>query len=275
MRPMTPGATQRRDGTRVMSDTPVIGRGPEPPFLVCPECGAVSETPWTNPLRVWAKKHGLLPPDAEVTGGIAICDACFPNIEKKFKSGGARPVDPAGIPLEFKGKRLSEYQRSKDNERALGAASSFLTEGATHDLFIFGPVGTGKTRLAAAIAYELMPRYASVAFARVHVLMRRLQDAMSPEGAPATVTDWVNPSVLVLDDVGAEKGSDYSRRTLQTIYDMRRDAGGRTIWTSNLNLEELSVFLEDDRLSSRIAGAADVVFLGGEDQRAAGFRRQT
>ena len=73
--------------------------------------------------------------------------------------------------------------------------------------------------------------------------------------------------VLGLDDIGAEKGSDFSRRVLQGLYDARLDHKKRTLFTSNLSLGDLEEFLGDERLPSRIAGNADVVFMGGQDMR--------
>ena len=80
-------------------------------------------------------------------------------------------------------------------------------------------------------------------------------------------------AVLVLDDVGANQGTDYARRMLQTIFDARLDAGHRTIWTSNLTLDEMAEFLGDDRLTSRIAGNCRVVRLQGDDWRLKPKRR--
>jgi hypothetical protein len=84
----------------------------------------------------------------------------------------------------------------------------------------------------------------------------------------------------VLDDLGVEKASDYSGRTLSTIYEERSDRGLRTIWTTNLGLAPdpkdrskpsrpptLSEFFNDDRLTSRLAGRATVAYFTTRDQR--------
>jgi DNA replication protein DnaC len=76
--------------------------------------------------------------------------------------------------------------------------------------------------------------------------------------------------LLVLDDVGADNGSDFTRRELVTLYNARLATGRRTIWTSNLDLDRLAEFYRDDRLTSRIAGAAQIVLLESDDYRARG-----
>ena len=72
--------------------------------------------------------------------------------------------------------------------------------------------------------------------------------------------------LLVLDDLGIEKTSEWSIQTLYTIIDRRYRDMKRTIITSNLNLKEIADKL-DDRISSRIAGMCDCITLKGADRR--------
>ena len=176
-------------------------------------------------------------------------------------------------PVGYAKARLSELDPRPAFEAAIEAAARFLEPDATHDLYVCGPVGVGKTLLACALGNELAQRGAQAWFVRTPVLLLKLVESMTQDQTGTLLSEYVEPTILVLDDVGAEKGSDYARRTLQTLYDMRRDVGRRTIWTSNLDLGQLSEFLADDRLSSRIAGAADVVWIGGDDIRARGRER--
>jgi DNA replication protein DnaC len=255
---------------REKGPSPLLGSCP--PYRLCPECGAQSDEPWENPILAWMLKQGIY--QGPTQGGYQLCDACEPIVKARLdKEGLSAPSVPNGMPTEFIRARLDNYEQRETNRPAVAAAFSFLKEGAQQDLFLCGGVGTGKTRLACTIANEVWAKsHRSVRFVRVPVLLLKLQEGMRNESEHASVSEYAEPGLLVLDDVGVEKGSDYSRRTLQTLYDMRRDAGRRTIWTSNLDLEALSLFLDDDRLPSRIAGAADVVFLDGTDQRVA--RRQ-
>ncbi|MCY4662890.1 MAG: ATP-binding protein [Acidobacteria bacterium] len=181
---------------------------------------------------------------------------------------------PPSVPRELRGARWSTWERTADNRRALAAAREFLAAGADGpDLFLCGAVGTGKTRLACTVLNEAWKSgERSVAFARVPMLLYRLQ----PHGTGAETAEEFNrlaaAKLLVLDDLGAERdaATDYTRRTLLMLYEARHDAGKRTVWTSNKTPAEVGAFMGDDRLASRIAGRCRVVELAGRDWRLRG-----
>ena len=180
---------------------------------------------------------------------------------------------PPSVPREFRDARWSTWRKTADNRHALDAARDFVGAGdAGQDLFLSGPVGTGKTRLACTVLNESWRQgERSVAFARVPILLYELQ----PHGSADTTETFgrlAAAKLLVLDDLGAERdaATDYTRRTLLMLYEARHDAGRRTVWTSNKSPGEIGAFMGDDRLSSRIAGRCRVVELEGRDWRLLG-----
>ena len=179
---------------------------------------------------------------------------------------------PPSVPREFRDARWETWRRTADNRHALDEARSFVRGGeGGQDLFLCGPVGTGKTRRLACTVLNEAWRSGerSVAFARVPMLLYRLQ----PHGTGAETAEEFNrlaaAKLLVLDDLGAERdaATDYTRRTLLMLYEARHDAGRRTVWTSNKTPSQIGVFMGDDRLASRIAGRCRVVELEGRDWR--------
>jgi DNA replication protein DnaC len=183
----------------------------------------------------------------------------------------------AGVPAEFHAATFDTYSDLPGNERAVKAARAFL-EAESGDLFVHGPVGSGKTRLACALINEHHRRHTSGWFARVPRLLFDLQPKRSGEGqdlAESLIDRAMTASLLVLDDVGADRdaATDFTRRTLLMIYEARGDAGLRTIWTSNLAMDQLAQFMADDRLASRIAGRSTVVDIRTADQRLAKYQR--
>lgn len=178
-----------------------------------------------------------------------------------------------GIPFDEQDALLDNFESTLDSADALKHAHLFL-DGIHPDLYLWGSVGTRKTRLACSILNEIHKRKRySVLFARVPELLLRL----TPDGAgqAEAMNRVVTAPVVCLDDVGASQATDYARRMLMTIYDARVDQGHRTIWTSNLNLDELAVFLGNDaRLTSRIVGRAKVVEMVGKDWRMKKARRR-
>lgn len=175
---------------------------------------------------------------------------------------------PPGLPTDELDARLANFEPNGYNADAIRHAGLFV-QGVHQGLFMHGPVGTGKTRLACSILNDLWhARTARVRFIRVPELLVRLQPSQTadPENSDlmATLTDV---PVLALDDVGANAGTDFSRRMLQILVDARSDRGHRTIWTSNLDPEDLGTFLGDERITSRIVGSCRIVELAGPDQR--------
>jgi DNA replication protein DnaC len=213
-----------------------------------PRCDVCDNTTWTR-----------------TDAGVAVRCECF---AERLPSHG---VD---VPFEFHGASLENFRLVDANRDAVARATKAWADG--RDLFLFGPVGTGKTRLACSYANEAQQGGSPARFVRSALLLLQLQwQQLAIEEGEVTglFRSCMTVPVLVLDDVGTEKGSDFTRRTLQTLYDARGDRGIRTIWTSNLSLSELRTFLDDDRMPSRIAGRAAIVKLDGRDWRVAERRR--
>lgn len=190
-----------------------------------------------------------------------------------------------GVPLEFRDARLASYRRLPGNTAAVKAAEAFLAADRG-DLLLIGPVGSGKTRLACTVLNEAHVGGRRGLFLRVPKLLLELQLLFGGRSAEerheerAFCERLFSVPLLVLDDLGVEKASDYSSRTLYTVYEERSDRGLRTIWTSNLGLAPpptqrgrtdrpptLGEFLGDDRLPSRLAGRAAIAYLQCADQR--------
>ncbi len=174
------------------------------------------------------------------------------------------------VPREFRDARWATWQETADNLHAMRAARDLPAAGdAEADLYLCGPVGSGKTRLACTLLNESWrSERRSVEFVRVPMLLYRLQ----PRGAGEPFEEFerlIERELLVLDDLGAEReaATDYTRRTLLMLYEARHDAGRRTVWTSNRTPRAIGEFMGDDRLASRIAGRCRVVALEGRDWR--------
>lgn len=180
-----------------------------------------------------------------------------------------------GVPDEEQQTRLTHYTDGKydngpDQRDALLHAKYFLDD-VHPGLYLYGGVGSGKTALACAILNELHKAGKSVRFIRVSDLLQKLVQ----EAGDAAYQRVVEIPILCLDDIGAQKPTDYARQMLIVIFDLRCDAGRRTIWTSNLDLDELTEFFgEDRRISSRIAGHCKVVGLDGKDYRTMKARKR-
>lgn len=75
--------------------------------------------------------------------------------------------------------------------------------------------------------------------------------------------------LLIIDDIGAERVTEWVRERIVSIINTRASNGLCTIYTSNLSLKGLTDKLGDDRISSRIKGSVTEINLLGKDNRGA------
>ena len=75
-----------------------------------------------------------------------------------------------------------------------------------------------------------------------------------------------NCKLLVIDDIGAEKSTEWVNERLLSIINTRMMKGLSTIYTSNCSLDEIGNRM-GERISSRIRGSATEIHLVGQDRR--------
>lgn len=80
------------------------------------------------------------------------------------------------------------------------------------------------------------------------------------------ISNIKNADLVIFDDLGVGKLSDYDRNNLLDVIDSRLNNHKSTIFTSNLDYTQLCE-LFGDRLSSRIYNSSTVVELKGSDKR--------
>jgi DNA replication protein DnaC len=171
------------------------------------------------------------------------------------------------VPYEFRNAVLSNFESLPGNAAAIKVAKEWLAA-SEGDLYLYGGVGSGKTRLTCSLINELYRQRRTVLFMRISGMLFGLQ----PHEDGSHERLWqrlVETDVLALDDLASERdeATDFTRRTVLLLYEDRCHQGRRTLWTSNKSLHELSEQLQDERLVSRLAGRAMVVKLTTSDQR--------
>ncbi len=158
----------------------------------------------------------------------------------------ARRLAEAGIPKRYLSCDLDGFV-TYPNERLLGAvarARAFAQAFPVADrgLFFVGPPGIGKSHLAVAVLKHVITSCgASGLYYEVRSLLRLIRSTYNPVMRTAE-TDILRPVIeaelLVLDDLGSEKPSEWVDETLNLIVNSRYSDRRLTIFTSNYEEKE-------------------------------------
>jgi DNA replication protein DnaC len=132
-------------------------------------------------------------------------------------------------------------------------------------LYVYGPIGSGKTLYVAHLleqiirerylitknAYNILDLYT---FINAPSMLQRIKESyMDKNGTTEQelISSYSNVDILVVDDIGAQKISEWVLETFYLILNYRYEYLKTTIYTSNFSLQQLAEKL-DDRIPSRI-----------------------
>ena len=104
-------------------------------------------------------------------------------------------------------------------------------------LLLWGSVGTGKSFLAGCIANALMEQEVSVRMTNFARIMNELNNSFS--GRNAVVDRLCHYPLLIIDDFGMERGTEYALEQVYNIVDSRYRSQKPLIVTTNLPLNEI------------------------------------
>ena len=180
----------------------------------------------------------------------------------------------SGIPKRFRGKTFENYEKG-DNFIAYKKAEEFAENFPDVDkgLLLVGPVGTGKTHLAAAISNKLISRLYSVYFGNTTDIMSFIKSTYSKDAevteveAVKLMTEKVD--LLVIDDLGKENETTNTIAVLYQIINRLYENEKPVIITTNYNSIDLAKKLGErgQAIVSRITGMCEPVILAGDDWR--------
>lgn len=213
-------------------------------------------------------------PGALEKGAFPACEGgrlVWRRCEKWPEYAIRRDLAAAGVGARFLGCTLENFRpHTKTQEKALSRLRRYVASLPTdRGLFIAGPVGTGKTHLAVGVlraAREL--RGIGGRFAMVPAVLAQIRAAIGrgDEDAAYVLETYQQTPLLVLDDIGAERVTDWVREQLFLLIDARYQAMLPTLVTTNDSLETLEEHV-GQRIVSRIMGMCDGIVLDGPDYR--------
>ena len=136
-------------------------------------------------------------------------------------------------------------------------------------MILWGEVGTGKSYLAGCIANALMEKEISVCMTNFALILNDL--AASFKERNEYISRLCSFPLLILDDFGMERGTEYGLEQVYNVIDSRYRSGKPLIVTTNLTLEELQN-PEDTahaRIYDRLTEMCTPVCITGENFRKA------
>lgn len=192
-----------------------------------------------------------------------------------------RAWELAGIPPRCVDYTIASYERvvARASGRvgvplrirdAIARVQRWAIADSPRSLLLFGDHSTGKTGLAVALLRCLVLEqgqrgfFASVPEVLDMLRPSRAEDHDERVGQAMTALRTV--PVLIVDDIGAQKDSDWSDERLFIVLEHRKNNLLRTIVTSNLSPEELGERI-GPRITWRITEDAEVVHLSGVNLR--------
>lgn len=191
------------------------------------------------------------------------------------------------MPKEVMQATMSNFVLTDDRSRvvAFNAVDAFLDEATGPDhipekgLYLFGQFGIGKSYLLSAVANALAEKNIKSVLVFVPEFMREMKQAIGDQTLQEKVEYVKKAEVLMLDDIGAEAMSSWTRdEVLGTILHYRMAEKLPTFMTSNFSYSELEHHLtysqrgeKEDlkaaRVMERIKALTTPVKLEGRNRR--------
>ncbi|SFC52830.1 ATP-binding protein [Bacillus sp. UNCCL81] len=148
---------------------------------------------------------------------------------------------------KFTQSTLENFQHREGTEHAFKATRKYIEEYPNwkqDGLLIWGAYGNGKSHLAAAVTNVLNNKGYIVVFQSVPELLERIKSTFNndnKETKQQIMKALLECDLLVLDDIGAEKLTDWVQEVMFNIIDGRYRKKLPIFYTSNLKPVELSI----------------------------------
>jgi DNA replication protein DnaC len=198
------------------------------------------------------------------------CDCREPRLRRARNRGVA-----SVIPRKFQGVSFERPPVTEIDPTVVGTIRGWIGDldanlRAGRGLSIMGPAGTGKTTLAMLVSKAALQSSHSVAIYSLPKLLARIRQTYDAEpGGDSYLAFFerlTSVDLLHIDDLGAEKRSDWVLEQLYALVNERYEAQRSMLVTTNLDQPELEEQI-GKRTVSRLVEICEMVPLFGPDRR--------
>jgi len=176
--------------------------------------------------------------------------------ERYRKAEVERKFAISSLGERFESCRFETFEKRPGTEKAFRLAYDYAERFELYgaeSLLIWGDPGNGKSHLAAAICHKLKERGKIPVFQTMTELLERIRSTFrqqSKESEREIMSALQDCDLLVLDDIGAEKVTDWTLDVLFRIIDGRYRAKKPTLFTTNFSPTELLHRFKPDKSST-------------------------
>jgi DNA replication protein DnaC len=219
-----------------------------------------------------------------------VCSHCFGTGLEVVAGMGARPcvcrrrrshsglLQKARLPRRYEDCHFHNYKpRNISQKQAFRLATDLAMEypAVEQGLLLTGSVGVGKTHLAVSILKSLTERGFSCLFYEFGTLLKEIQDSYNANTRSSelgVLSPVLNSEILVLDELGASKPTDWVRDTMAHVINSRYNDRKLTIFTTNYPDERRTDRDEtlEDRIGVRLRSRLYEITFDRQKQNAAG-----
>ena len=149
------------------------------------------------------------------------------------------------ISMKFQNLNFENFNSNSENELAIAIAKDYvnknITSANTNGLIIMGESGVGKTHLAASIANKLIENDKIVLMGRLTTLLDMIKETFkdNTKSENELIEIYSNVDMIIIDDLGTEKISNWALEKLYTIIENRNENRLLIIITTRFNKQGL------------------------------------
>ena len=133
------------------------------------------------------------------------------------------------IGMKFQNLNFENFNCNYENEMAIAIAKDYINKNITNaddnGLIIMGESGVGKTHLAASIANKLIENDKIVLMGRLTTLLDMIKETFkdNTKSENELIELYSNVDMIIIDDLGTEKISNWALEKLYTIIENRNE----------------------------------------------------
>lgn len=192
---------------------------------------------------------------------------CLEKEIDHYERRAASLLEESNLGRRFKGRTFDSFDREKfpDAFDLVKAFAENFEQNKGEGIFLTGNPGTGKTHLAAAAANYIIKTFGiPVKFGSFTELLEGIKNSFG--GNEDAGRELIDVPLLVIDDLGKERQSEWSRSVLYRVINGRYENYSPVIITTNETPQTVEKNIGEATFS-RIFEMCDGVSMNGEDYR--------